>query len=177
MTRQKKVQLPRLNRCRVELRLLACFCPVGDCLYTENPPSLSCLLTLTPYFFLKSSATLTSVPFLAPKSANRLGDSKLPQDPKELHALYSNRTFKGNDWIGHFRTDGKGIFIAKGGKPVPRTWEVKGNDQVCSTSTEVGVTNCFRFQRHRKNRNEVMMTNVKDGMIHIITVEDGIPKF
>jgi hypothetical protein len=99
------------------------------------------------------------------------------KDPKELRALYSNRTFKGNDWIGHFRDDGKGIFIAKGGKPVPRTWEVKGNDQVCSTSQEVGVTNCFRFQRHRKNRNEVMMTNVKDGMIHIITVEDGIPKF
>lgn len=99
------------------------------------------------------------------------------KDPKELRALYSNKTFKGNDWVAHFRADGKGILIAMGGKPIPRTWEVKGNDQVCITSTEVGVTNCFRFQRHRKNRNEVMQTNVKDGIIHIITVEDGIPQF
>jgi hypothetical protein len=94
------------------------------------------------------------------------------KDPKELRALYSNKTFRGtHDWVGHFRADGKSILIVLGGKPSPRTWEVKGNDQVCITSTEV------RFQRHRKNRNEVMQTNVKDGSILIFTVEDGIPKF
>jgi hypothetical protein len=99
------------------------------------------------------------------------------KDPKELRALYSNKTFKGNDWVAHFRDDGKAILIVQGGKPIPRTWEVKGKDQACITSTEVGVTNCFRFQRHRKNRNEVMQTSVKDGTTLIVTVEDGIPQF
>ncbi len=99
------------------------------------------------------------------------------KDPKELRALYSNKTFKGNHWVGHYRADGKGIYIAQGGNSLPRTWEVKGNDQVCTMSPEIGVASCFRFQRHRKNRNEVMLTNVKDGTSHMVTVEDGIPQF
>ena len=98
------------------------------------------------------------------------------KDPQELRTLYSNKTFRGNGWVGHYRADGKGILIAQGGKPAPRTWEVKGKDQVCATP-EGGATSCFRFQRHRKNRNEVVLTNVKDGMSFNFTVEDGIPKF
>jgi hypothetical protein len=98
------------------------------------------------------------------------------KDPNELTALYSNKTLKGNGWIGHYRADGKGILIPQNGKPVSRTWKVKGNDQVCAT-LESGATSCFRFQRHRKNRNEIVLTNVKDGMTFNATVTDGIPKF
>jgi len=98
------------------------------------------------------------------------------KDPQELRALYSNKTFRGNGWVGHYRADGKGIVIVQGGKAVPRTWEVKGKDQVCATP-EGGATSCFRFQRNRKDRNQVVLTNVKDGTSLNFTVEDGIPKF
>lgn len=98
------------------------------------------------------------------------------KNAQELRALYSNKTFRGNGWVGHYRADGKGILIAQGGKPVPRTWEVKGNDQVCVTP-EGGATSCFRFQRNSKNRSQVLLTNVKDGMSLSFTLEDGIPKF
>lgn len=50
---------------------------------------------------------------------------------------------------------------------------MKGNDLVCAT-LENGTTSCSRFQRHVKNRNEVIITNLKD--LNII-VEEGVPKF
>jgi len=98
------------------------------------------------------------------------------KDPQELRALYSNKTFRGNGWVGHYRADGKGITIVQGRKPIPRTWEVRGKDQVCVTP-EGGSTNCFRFQRDRKNPNEVVITSVKDGFSLMFTLEDGIPSF
>jgi len=95
---------------------------------------------------------------------------------KELTALYSNKTFKGNGWVGHYRADGRGIQIIQNGKPVSRTWKVVGEDQVCAT-LENGTTNCNRFQRHRKNRNEIIISRVTDGMTFNVTVQDGIPNF
>jgi hypothetical protein len=98
------------------------------------------------------------------------------KDPNELRALYSNKTFRGNGWVGHYRADGKGILILQGGKPEPRTWEVKGSDQDCAT-TGSGAIRCSRFQRNTKNRNQMMLTFVSDGTSLNFTVEDGIPKF
>jgi len=102
------------------------------------------------------------------------------KDPKELRAIYSNKTFKGKlpmdgtPFVAHYRSDGKGIMIAKEQR-FPRTWEVKGNDQVCVT--DAMATNCFQFQRNKKNRNEIVATQVKDRWLLQFTVEDGIPKF
>ena len=94
---------------------------------------------------------------------------------KELKALYSNKTFKGNGWVGHYRADGQGILISQNGK-VRRTWKVVGQDQVCAT-IENGSTSCKRFQRHRTKPNEIVITRLSDGMTFNVTVQDGIPNF
>lgn len=57
------------------------------------------------------------------------------KDPQTLRALYSNKTFKGKDYldrpfVGHYRADGQGVMLWQGTR-VPRIWEMKGNDQVC----------------------------------------------
>jgi len=97
---------------------------------------------------------------------------------KELTALYSNKTFKGNGWVGHYRADGHGILVSQfaGGKPVRRTWKVVGEDQVCAT-LDNGSTTCNRFQRHRTKPNEIVITRLSDGMTFNVTVQDGIPSF
>jgi len=112
----------------------------------------------------------------APALAQSTSDWVDIKDPNELRALYSNKTFRGNGWVGHYRADGKGVFISQGGKPEPRTWEVKGSDWVCVAPSE-GPANCFRFQRNRKKPNELKGTNVATGRTASFTLEDGIPKF
>ena len=112
------------------------------------------------------------------------------KNPGELRNLFSNKTFRTHEkihgWIAHFRDDGRGI--SKGvltkadntlhfGSPSPRKWEIKGTDQVCITSLDTSAVSCYRFQRHRKLRNEFMMTNVSSNYVDSITVEDGIPTF
>ena len=73
------------------------------------------------------------------------------KDPKALRALYSNKTFKGKDyldrpWVGHYRADGQGVMVIHDGTRIPRTWSVKGNDQVCLKLP--WETACYRLQRH-----------------------------
>jgi hypothetical protein len=101
------------------------------------------------------------------------------KSPKELRALYSNKTFRstfmGVPAVEHYRADGKGIYISAELR-IPRTWEVKGNDQVCISDEKIG-TNCCRFQRHKKNRDEYVRRCTYDGLMTILKVEDGIPEF
>jgi hypothetical protein len=99
---------------------------------------------------------------------------------KELRDLYSNKTFKGRgpdggSFVGHYRSDGKGVLIIMGGQRIPRTWVVKGNDQVCVTDAK--ATNCFSARRHKTNKNEFVLQHVTAGWIAQFTVEDGIPQF
>ena len=98
------------------------------------------------------------------------------KDPNELRALYSNKTFKGKGWVGHYRADGKGILIPAGGNPQPRTWEVKGNDEIC-VAPAIGVTNCYHVQRDSANPNAFKGTNVLTGQTGEFTAEKGIPRF
>ena len=100
------------------------------------------------------------------------------KDPKELKAVYSDKTLRGkgpfgDPFVAHYRADGKGILIM-GNQRIPRTWEVKGS-QVCITDPK--VTNCFTLQRHKKNRNDIVAQHVKDRWISQFTVEDGVPQF
>jgi hypothetical protein len=128
--------------------------------------------------FMVSKALLagTATALCLASNTSLAQDWVLIKSAKELTALYSNKTLKGNGWIAHYRADGRGIQIIQNGKPVPRTWKVVGNDQICAT-VDNGTTNCFRYQRHQQNRNEIIITNVKDGMTFNATVQDGIPNF
>ncbi|MBM4348202.1 MAG: DUF3990 domain-containing protein [Deltaproteobacteria bacterium] len=108
------------------------------------------------------------------------------KNPNELRALCSNKTFRstfgGGPIVEHYRADGKGIFIS-GEIRTPRTWEVKGNDQVCFSS-EKG-TDCCRFQRNKKYPDEYVRRCTYDSewgrelrvFMTILKVEDGIPEF
>lgn len=101
------------------------------------------------------------------------------KDPAALRALYSNKTFKGKDYldrpfVGHYRADGQGILITDGGR-VPRTWAVNGNDQVCVQLP--WDRPCYRFQRHKSKPGVYRSINVKNDIAIVITVEDGIPQF
>jgi hypothetical protein len=95
---------------------------------------------------------------------------------KELREIYANNTLKGNGWISHYTPDGKGVMILQNGNRIARTWQVKGNDQVCAT-LETGTTNCFRIQRHKVNREQIVLTNVADSSTFMATIEKGVPKF
>ncbi|MBS3919310.1 MAG: hypothetical protein KG012_10510 [Deltaproteobacteria bacterium] len=98
--------------------------------------------------------------------------------PKELRALYSNKTFRstylGVPVVEHYRADGKGILISAELR-TPCTWEVKGNDQVC-VSDEKG-TDCYKFQRNKKNREEYVRLRQGRPFMTILKVEDGVPEF
>lgn len=101
------------------------------------------------------------------------------KDPNELRALYSNKTFKGKDWkdrswVGHYRPDGQGVILFEGGR-YSRTWAVKGNDQVCATTTL--RTTCYRFQRHKTKPGVYRNINVDNDMTSEFVVENGVPKF
>jgi len=114
----------------------------------------------------------------APAMAQSSNDWVEIKNPQELRELYSNKTWRGsnNSWVGHYRANGKGIFIRQGRKPSPLTWEVKGEDQGCTT-LEGGTTKCSRFQRNRKSPNQLLVTTVQSDVTFNFTLEDGIPKF
>jgi hypothetical protein len=99
--------------------------------------------------------------------------------PKELRTLHLNKTFRGTHsggvpFVEHYRADGKGIRISAQQRE-PFTWEVKGNDQVCLSLPN--ETECWRFQRSKKNPDEYIRRNPKNAWMQVIKVEDGIPKF
>ncbi len=101
------------------------------------------------------------------------------KDPNELRALYSNKTFKGKDWmdrswVGHYRADGAGIMILEGGR-YPRTWEVSGSDQICVTTSMNRA--CYRFQRHKLKNISYRAFNEAGVKVSDFDVEDGVPKF
>jgi len=98
------------------------------------------------------------------------------KDPKELRALYTNKTFRGHGWVGHYRADGTGVLIVQGSAPVRRTWAVKEDGQVCVTP-EGSAPHCSTFKYVTKDRRQVMVTNWPSGRSFIFTLEDGVPKF
>ena len=101
------------------------------------------------------------------------------KDPQALKQLYSNKTFRGNDYldrpfVGHYRAEGQGIVLTQDMR-IPRSWSVKGNDQVCvKLPWEVA---CFRLQRHALKPGAYRSINVANDMTTEFTVEDGVPQF
>jgi hypothetical protein len=101
------------------------------------------------------------------------------KDPNEIRPLYSNKTFKGKDWmdrpwVGHYRADGNGIMLFEGGR-YPRTWQVTGNDQVCVKALTGPA--CYRFQRHMTKAATYRSHNLANDQIVEFIVENGIPQF
>lgn len=112
----------------------------------------------------------------APAAAADWQDIK---DPAALRALYSNKTFRGKDYldrpfVSHYRADGQGVMILQGTR-VPRTWSVKGRDQVCIKLPWDAP--CYRFQRYTSKPGTYRSINVANDMATVFTIEDGIPQF
>lgn len=104
------------------------------------------------------------------------------KDPGELKAMYSNKTLKGTiPWFDQFvpyvlysRADGSGTFHFQS-RQSPMTWEVKGEDQVCTKRP--GASNCFRYQRHATRAGVYRGFNLSTKSYgNEITIEDGVPK-
>jgi hypothetical protein len=98
------------------------------------------------------------------------------KNAKELRALYTNKTFRGEGWMGHYRGDGRGLMIRQGSAPEPRSWEVRGQDWVCATPPG-GSAQCYTYKRNRAKPGKIMATSVSTGVSYIFTVEDGVPDF
>jgi len=99
------------------------------------------------------------------------------KDPNELRALHSNKTFTGtggdgSPFVAHYRSDGKALLIHRGER-TPRTWEVKGNDEVCYTDKK--FPGCRKFQRNKDNRDYI--NAVWGSGSATFNVKDGVPKF
>ena len=126
-------------------------------------------------FWAGALLSLAAMPSLGQSSADWV-DIK---SATELQALYSNKTFKGKDWmdrpwVGHYRSDGQGIMLFEGGR-YPRTWQATGNDQVCVKALTGPA--CYRFQRHRTKPGVYRNINVANDNMVEFTVEAGVPQF
>lgn len=116
----------------------------------------------------------------AAASAQSSKDWEKITNPDELRALHSNKTIKGNmgagtSYTAYYRSDGKALLLWKNQR-IPRTWMIKGNDQVCYSDSEFG-TRCYSFQRHKEKRDDIIIERVSDNAIIFPKIEDGIPKF
>jgi hypothetical protein len=96
------------------------------------------------------------------------------KSPTELRALYSNKTFKGENWVAYLKSDGTGLLVTQDNQRIPRTWVVKG-DEVCVTDRS--GTNCFQFMRNPANPRQFIGRQVVEGWAFWFSVEDGVPTF
>lgn len=103
------------------------------------------------------------------------------KDPKELRALFTNKTHRGKGadgtpYVAHFNSDGRGLLLFVG-QQYPRTWVVKGRE-VCITAATgpASGTICRTYQHHKTNRNDIV-GRTAEGWINQFMVEEGIPKF
>jgi hypothetical protein len=116
--------------------------------------------------------------FPASASAQSSSDWIDIKDPTQLRALHSNKTFRGNGWSGHYRADGNYVFVLAGGEPRQGTWEVKGNDRVCTKRADRPSAKCWRYQSNRGKPDQFAVIDPDyDNLTRYFTVEDGIPKF
>ena len=67
-----------------------------------------------------------------------------------LRKIYSNTRTEWKDFVGEYCSDGSAV-VYGWGETFPRTWKVKGDDQVCVTSAE--GTECYRFEQSTTSAN------------------------
>lgn len=116
--------------------------------------------------------------YAAPGLGQGAGEWMEVRGAGEVRDLYSNKTLEGrvgsNSFVGHYSADGRGILLMNGAR-LARTWAVKGEDQICVTH-ERG-TDCFTFERNRKNLSEIIGRHVSQPWSFTATIKNGIPKF
>ncbi len=122
-----------------------------------------------PGYFLAVACLLTGATAFAQAT-----DWTPVNDPKDLADLYTNKTIRSLGFVGYYRADGRGFLIVPNMKPIGRKWFVRGNDQGCAT-LDSGPTLCFRFQRHKDNRNLIRIVDLAQNLNYTATVEEGIP--
>jgi len=72
--------------------------------------------------------------------------------------------------LGEYKADGSGTLTAWGAD-IPRTWEVKGDDQICIT--ERRTTNCYQIEKSSAAPNLYRARNVASGEVDEFEVVDG----
>jgi len=71
---------------------------------------------------------------------------------------------------GEYNPDGTGTLYSWGAS-IPRTWAVKGEDQICVTAER--VTNCYQLERNSDNPNLYRARDVASGKVAELKVLDG----
>ena len=90
---------------------------------------------------------------------------------KYMSGMKAERTLAGGEiGRGEYFPDGTGTLYSWGAK-IPRTWEVKGDDQVCIT--EKRITNCYQIENNSSNPNLYRARNVASGEVGEFKVVNG----
>jgi len=71
---------------------------------------------------------------------------------------------------GEYNLDGTGTLFAWGAA-IPRTWAIKGEDQLCVTAEE--TANCYQIERNSDDPNRYRARDVASGMVVEFQVTDG----
>jgi len=127
---------------------------------------------------MRRASLVSALAWLATVPAGAMADTYWIDinDPAELRALHTNKTHKvitGSGAVAHYRADGSALFVY-GSERTARTWEVRGNDQVCYSGQS--FPGCRKFKRARTSLNELQSIH-EDGWDVLIRVEDGVPQF
>lgn len=78
----------------------------------------------------------------------------------------------GDNSRGEYRADGSGTLYSWGGAEIPRTWEVKGDDQVCVTARQ--ETQCWKLEKNSADPALYRSTEIKTGTVTEIRMsKDG----
>lgn len=120
-----------------------------------------------------------SVAALLLSSASQIAQSATWQamtGASTLHEFVSGTTAElqlteGVTAIGQYKADGSAE-IRAWNETFPRTWQVKGEDQVCYTSEE-NRTNCFTFERDADTPGHYRSRNVATGEVVLFRVLDA----
>jgi len=88
-----------------------------------------------------------------------------------MSGMKAERTLaRGEISRGEYFPDGTGTLYSWGAK-IPRTWEVKGDDQICISARE--KTKCYKLERNSDNPGLYRVHDLVTGKKHEITVTEG----
>jgi len=88
-----------------------------------------------------------------------------------MSGMKAERTLAGGEVSrGEYFPDGTGTLYSWGAK-IPRTWEVKGDDQICITARE--KTKCYKLERNSDNPDLYRVHDLVSGKKHEYTVTEG----
>jgi len=98
---------------------------------------------------------------------------------ERLTEIYNNNHMEGKltehaKWRTEYCADGTGTQRAWG-VTFGRTWKVKGENQVCITQEQDGITNCYIFEQNVNNSNKYRAKNVATQDIWVFTLVDSKP--